>query len=389
VVAAGYDTLCESFDLYRFPEVEDQLMEAKAAAAEKGRDQRVQVELGFEVLSVAGYGTGSGVQLWADADDGSFSLQLRSRQMSFSTTIRYSSVGLWHFGVDGMRRRVRDFLGHLGRLGVSDETLGELQSCGHDDCFDRLGSAHYAVDVWSSAFGCEMAPELAHQVVAHQESKQRIDGHFALIGRGSSIETLTIGNIKGCQIQIYDKGLELLEKSGKDWLVDIWRRNGFTSDLTAGQVYRVEIRFAKDYLRDRDIRTFDDFGSSFQQLCGEALFKRRLVSATGPQKDRRPIHWLWGLVLATVEGRREWRPLGRPVRWDGDRLALSMSKQAAGVLRNLSVIVCGGDDELERCAGLALSDAWRDKAGQLKTDRAIERYRDVVAPRYAGKLGEV
>lgn len=83
--------------------------------------------------------------------------------------------------------------------------------------------------------------------------------------------------------------------SGKTWMRDLWARHGFEfSDDQWGDVWRLEIRFGKGFLRERNIRHPAEIARFLPELIAEALSTRRLCVPTNDMKRRRwPMHPLW------------------------------------------------------------------------------------------------
>jgi hypothetical protein len=81
--------------------------------------------------------------------------------------------------------------------------------------------------------------------------------------------TLTIGRAdQAVQVQIYNKTLEL-ERSGKDWMRDVWEASGLYEKLLP--VWRAENRFFREGLRAFDIETLEDLRAGLGDLCAYAV----------------------------------------------------------------------------------------------------------------------
>ena len=90
--------------------------------------------------------------------------------------------------------------------------------------------------------------------MAHSSVKRRAEGHEkTMIGR-QGVETFTIGSKRGLQIQVYDKGLEITEVSGKEWMLDIWHKVEAEIDHRPKDVWRLEVRMGREFLKERNVR---------------------------------------------------------------------------------------------------------------------------------------
>jgi len=334
VIGSGWDTVSEAFDLQWRDSVERVLKEAKeeAQAADDSGDGEVMFELHGERFFMSARGARGGVVYWFRSLDGFFQVLLRSRKMKWNISVRYSSIGLWQSGFSSLHDRVHDWLGRAFKV---DSRLPI-------DHWQRLVEAHFAIDLHSPDFSEEMRPELLHQFICHQETKQRLDGDFEVVSRGGYLETITIGKKNSLQIQVYDKGKEITEVSGKDWMRDVWAKGGWVPDELRAptDVWRVEVRFGKEFLRHREILTFSDFHMNLLSLMSEALQARRLTERVegDSNKSRWPTHWFWNLVLVEIGEIREWCGTGRRFTVNGDYLVDQLLKNAVGCLRAASVI---------------------------------------------------
>ena len=103
---------------------------------------------------------------------------------------------------------------------------------------------------------------------------------------------LTIGLGGDISARLYNKTIEL-EKSGKEYLKDIWADLGWQSGQ---QVWRLEFQLKRNTLRQLNIRTFSEFmdrlGSVWQYATSEWL-RLTCPDPTDKTKGRWPIHHMW------------------------------------------------------------------------------------------------
>jgi len=233
-----------------------------------------------------------------------------------------------------------------------------------------------------------MTWDLPKAVVCHSSTKEQGHGSADVNtwGRGGGLQTLTIGSKRGLQVQVYDKGAEIQEASGKTWMVDLWRQQGYEppKEGPIRDVWRLEVRFGGDWLKQRNIRTLAAFMENLPELLTEALYRNRLTVPSGDSNRARwPLHPLWAAALHGLPKGLDMVPLGRVVTRRRDALYERMARQVAGSVRSAVVLNLGGDWDEEE-AELLMAEAIRiiraDKEHGRKVDRARERYRLVDEP---------
>jgi hypothetical protein len=143
-------------------------------------------------------------------------------------------------------------------------------------------------------------------------------------------------------------------------------------------VWRLEIRFAGQHLKDRSIHTAIDVLNALPELIAEALHTRRLTVPKGSDSNRRrwPLHPLW--VLAYEARKAEtMRPLGRKITMRREQLKSRLLDQIAGTMRTVAVLSTDGSipneafDEISRAA---TDRALTDGQAAEKEAKARERY---------------
>jgi len=378
LVASGWDTVAETFNVKFKSGVVERLDHAKAHALELDErgEGRALIQFGGEELQVSPYG-GRGVVYWLANDD--FAVIVRSPKTDWCVTIRYSAAGLWEEGLVKLRGRA------LAAL------LREAGPVGED--WQRVSEAHWAFDFYSPSFTGEMKPGISNNVICHSstksdetaEHKQIVDFKTREITKRVRAETLYIGQRKPLEICIYDKGREINEKSGKTWMVRLWEQNGmgegfFPDGERIQHVWRVEIRMRGDFLKDRGCKNLADVTEHIQQLLTEAIVTRRLTSPTSDSNRWRwPLHPMWTVAYQEVGELRTMRPLGRQITTAGDALERQLIRQAAGTLRAITVLNVGGYDEVS--ANRKISEIWdalaNDEGHERKVEVLEERYRYV------------
>ncbi|MCW5728143.1 MAG: hypothetical protein KIS98_11975 [Parvibaculum sp.] len=339
---------------------------ARAEQADAGDTVGEPFQIGDEVMHMRPFGAKGGVRWVLAGPD--FLLMIRSPKMEWCVTVRYLAAGLWQYGVEELRHRV---------------TMAFWAEAKHvyDHMRLRVSRADFAFDFYSPAFSGEFTPALAENVVTHSSSKVRQKMLAGTYSRGGMGETLTIGSKAGLEVEVYDKTKEIREASGKDWMFDIWAagRDGEAPlDDKWADVWRLEVRMGKEFLRERDCWHYSDIVKHLSELIAEALYTRRLALPKGGDTNRArwPLHPLWTLAYE-ARGAGHMRPLGKQITMRRSQLDKQLGKQLAGTLIAAGVLAHGKADreEIERMAARAVGYALSDDGRAEKAARARERYR--------------
>jgi len=341
---------------------------ARAEQAEAGDTVGVPFQLGAETLHMRPDGAKGGVRwVLAGAD---FLLLIRSPKMEWCVTVRYLAAGLWQYGVEELRHRVT-----MAFWAEDSHAFGDQHVFDHMKL--RVSRADFAFDFHSPAFSAEFTPALAENVVTHSSSKVRQKMLAGTFSRGGMGETLTIGSKAGLEVEVYDKTKEIREASGKDWMQTIWAP-ALEGEVAEGDVWRLEIRMGKEFLRERDCWHYSDIVKHLPELIAEALYTRRLARPKGGDTNRArwPLHPLWTLAYR-ARGAGHMRPLGKQITMRRFQMDKQLNKQLAGTFIAAAVLAHGkaGREEIERMAERAVSYAISDDGRADKAARAKERYR--------------
>lgn len=368
VLAWGFDTIEETFDITVAPAFVGALEQAKAMAAES--DDIVALEWGGEIFHVAGHGGQGATKFIFQNDD--FLFRMRAPEKPWPLSVRYLSAGLWELGHEAMRARVRNFLTTI----IPEEWKSRARG-GVNHGVGSLKRLDFAVDIWSPEFTAEFdyAMFARKPVVMHSEVKQKIEG------TSERVETLTLGIKGSLQVQVYDKGKEISDMSGKTWMFDLWRRAGWPGPDENGRardVWRVECRFFKDWVQKRGINHLDVGIERRSALMAEALYSRRLTRPNPNDSNRRrwPLHPVWSLAADVVAG-DFMLPLGKIYTERRDTLAEMMVAQMAGCARSHGVLT--RDDfkeaDIPLTAGMFARRLTRVAGDRKKIEALKERYR--------------
>lgn len=438
VLAHGIDTLEECFSLQLLPEVLEEMESAKAVAAERSdaarADTPVLLKVGGEEWQVSPRGAKGGVKYWLTSDW--CTVKIRPGQ-SWGISIRYTSEALWSYSKAELLARSELFLSKVAMKldGEEDRQAGAPRAGLPDaplETWCRLSEIHYAVDICSQRLTDEMQPELWRAVVAPAGVKTFGIGavdklsdvelvealsdalrtrpaeicaamrggmswqDLSAFAAGGSMQTMTIGFRRPLEIQVYDKGREIREASGKEWMLDLWEAGGHWKRPEDGSrpehCWRIEIRIRGEWMRDRGVVTWDDWRQRGQQLLIEALSSRRLTrpAAGDSNRSRWPAHELWQIAACVIGYCRDLAPLGRRFLDTAKQRAKQMLQQAVGSVRAACVVLRGDwryDDMHQILYGspdeeMTLLGTWRrDQEQEAKLRELVERYRYI--PRMA------
>lgn len=368
-LACGYDSIQESFDVSVTTDWAEKLFalryEAEASACP------ISFNVGDD-LQMQPIGA-SGFKYRIENDD--FQLLIRDpagKQKDWQITVRYLSAGLWEYGYTKLKDRVIRILNILCFAPNSDD-------------WQRVTRCDFCFDFYSEQFSAEMTPEICTGIIGTNKTKQQINGQtsFELETvdynawlKAGIIETITIGNKGSLQVSVYDKTKEIKEASGKTWFYKIWGQE------YKSNVYRLEIRMAKEWLRNRNINTMEQIENYRAELINEALIRRRLaVVGEDTNKTRWKIHPLWAMAYEINGKCCEIMTIGHQVTTKKDELKEMLVKQVAGCVRSIVVLQANKWDEAIYVAAMKeiSEQLFNDPQKNKKLNNVIERYK------YAGE----
>ena len=114
---------------------------------------------------------------------------------------------------------------------------------------------------------------------------------------------------------IYDKVLEIRQKSGKIWFLDLWREGGWDGQAP---VCRIEFRYKREFLRTFGLvdgaelnhyDLLDRLGDLWRYSTSEWL--RYCIPTADVNRSRWPVHPLWEVIQAADFGAMPACPLVR------------------------------------------------------------------------------
>ena len=358
-LGANYDSVQECYAC----EIPEKLVERldywQRDARQKHEGQGGAFEFGGALFQI--WGGGSQGNRWVFEND-DMQFHIRTDKPSFNISVRYKAAGLWEHGIHALKATVKALL------------LSEIVPLQKD--WITLSRIDYAFDYYSPQFSKEMLSRLiADQMVLTSGVKA------GLVFTSTGNETLTIGmNRKGVQIQVYDKGKEITQASGKTWMFKIWEREGYfpPDDMKAKDVWRFEVRCGKDFLKDRNIKTFEDFDAQAGELITEAIMRRRCIDNPHQEhKERAPLHPFWAEIYHAAGEVKDYIPIGRQLTMKRHEYIEMLKKQQAGLGRSISVAKNGhyNSDDARKDAAESVTIAIMDEEHENKVLKASEKQR--------------
>lgn len=384
-LACGWDTIKETFNM-KFPDrLFDQLLQCRNDGYEQVGDKvDVMVLFGGETMKLSPYGTKSALYVLGNDD---FTIFLRSPKMEWAVSVEYRAAGLWEYGLDALRERVLKCLLAEGKPVIYSNSLSS--DINDPKNWQRVTVAHYAFDFYSPEFSKDMEnPDILSRIVCHSATKKMVNfceeatftvGGMAF-GSGVKYETITVGKKDSLQVQVYNKGKEITDVSGKDWMFKVWEQKGYfpPEDKKAKDVWRLELRFAAKFLKNRGILTIYDLFDGLTALMTEAIFTRRLTVAcvTDSNRWRWPLHPLFVAAYREIGSQKVMLPLGRQQTESDKAKAERILANIAGNLRAITILSIGDMDDLtawgfvEKAYEILLSDP----DGESKNERVRTKY---------------
>ncbi|MFJ3048261.1 hypothetical protein ACIPEN_20705 [Herbaspirillum chlorophenolicum] len=120
----------------------------------------------------------------------------------------------------------------------------------------------------------------------------------------------TVGLGGAIAARLYDKVLEIVSQSKKDYLFPLWQKAGWSG---SGRVWRLEFEFKQEAISQLGIKDFDLVMEGLGGLWGYATTEWLRLTEPNPSdatRSRWPIHPLWAL-LASIDWEDEGGPLTR------------------------------------------------------------------------------
>jgi hypothetical protein len=249
------------------------------------------IKLGSEEFMMAGHGTASGFPFLIENE--AFSIQFGEfNKPNFHVT--YRSIALWHQGAQVLHERFLTWASSVGMSPYEYEKLSRV-----DLTFDYcLPDIDFDEDSFVTSFSKD-----------NQHRKDR------------KVQTFTFGE-GDLGLTVYNKCEEIVEKSHKVWFYELWRMDE--------NVWRIEWRVRKEWLRRFGIRTFEDLkerqGDLLRVLVNDHTTLR--IQSDDSNRSRWPLHPLWQnlqIHAAQMEGLGVVRELNMPALLDERMMRITIS----------------------------------------------------------------
>ncbi len=363
----NWDTIQECFNLNVSDELEARLEAGKVRAQSRFDDQGDKFEFGGKTFQIQPKGTKG--KSWVLSND-DFIIMFGRGAKDWKVSVRYLAAGLWEYGFEALKVKILTILLRECKPEGKEVVIENIKT------WQRLSRADYAFDFYAPEFSKEMERgNIREKLVLPSGVKG------GLVFDSNKDETLTLGmNRTGLQIQVYDKGKEITDISGKTWMYTVWEREGFypPEDQKAKHIWRVEIRFGKEFFKDRGILLFEELEENLQFLLCEALFKRRIGE---PDRDSNKARWalhpLWAATYEASGLAGRYCPIGRQSTLSAQAKLEIMKKGLAGTVRAAVILKVGDYDDLSatNMAYQSLCEMEDDKRHQTMIEKVKERYR--------------
>ncbi len=296
------------------------LMDLQSLAKEQESEIASPWSFGGLPLMMQTHGTGKGQWSWLLT---SHLLDLsvsRGRLNGIIAQVRVSSRFLWHEASTG------DAISKVYALLM--EIFGQdiyMQVSSVDLCADITGW-HPGVIDWQERFLSRATGDNSYP------DDGLIDGPEKAVRRWKRLTGLIFGSYSGrLACKIYDKTLEIKQKSHKEWFYPLWEQYGWDGKE---DVWRVEFHFTREFLRDLHIDNAYDLLDRFSEMWSYA------TGRIGGGEDGLPDGWL-RLVTPTEDSNRSRWPVD--ASWEVIQSAFIESEE---LYRNLGEVVYHEEKEV-------------------------------------------
>lgn len=366
VLYRGFDGLDVAF-MGRVPhDLLEVLEEAKERATQEM--QPVVIRHRDVPLEVAETGARGGYAFRCDTgpDGATWFLKRPLKGDPWGVRVSVKALALALYGLGGVRARLYAF---MEALGIAVPLGGE-----------SIGRVDYAVDILVPSF--VLVPD---QFVMHSHTSRTDHTESEPIvrhGTSGRVTSVTVGKMPNRQVIVYDKRREVIDKHKVYWW-EIWNSIREASgeppldpkNRNGSQVWRVELRAAKDHLKKHwGGKTWADLDSKLGSLLLKALDDVRYVIPTpDTNRSRRPDHPIWGLVRQEIEGdlfemmcSLDPHPVMEVLR--RERIAM-LGKQLRGLCASYAVARGLSPSDAEKAPGMverALGTDIRSRPGQFE-----------------------
>jgi hypothetical protein len=326
VVGAGVDTLYQNYSLSSdvLASWRSQLEDWKLAAQEA--NERYRLPLGDGLLFISPKGRGRHYSYVIERPDVG-ELLISYSKLFEGHPVRVKLYSSFLVGCSSQEEQ------DLGALALVQSVFG--QGCA---LAVQVSEVHIAVDFVGFA---PTVPDLQQErfVCRAEFGFENVD-----FGDGVGVINSCRWSKHGAPVSavLYNKGKEIQEQSEhKRYLLDRWRAAGWTDDL--GDVFRLEFRFTRDWLRERGIDSF--VALDLAKLLATGMEWLELRDPEGANKTRWPVSSVWtsiqGQAAAILQG--VWEPFKRD--YVPNVTVTQLAAQVGGCVACVGALV--GHDDLD------------------------------------------
>ncbi len=365
---AGFDGLDVTFQGCIPLAAVDDLDDAKARAQHS--KQPAYVEIGGFKGHVAETGAKGGFAFRVDTGDLGFIWFFASNQKKERWNIRVSckSATLAACGFEGTVKRMYQELDAIGAT-VLQESIARVD---------------FAMD-WRLPEGFQLDPK---KFALHGTTKAEMHGaEITEHWQSQKCTGMTIGKMPGRQVCIYDKRRDIVAKQKAEWWA-IWDIDREEFDASGDQIYRIEVRAGKKYLKDRwGVTTWAHLYEKIGDIYAHT-FERIRYKKSRWRKDQNVTrvrdNALWDAAKATIvnhlfDGISGAEPgVVKQVMEEQQRQIIA--SQMIGLSANLAVLSGVSESRLEALPGLVANMISQSFEGEcikefrLKMTKVLRRY---------------
>lgn len=330
-------------------------------------------------LFIAPHGAGKGQWRWLLTSEQMTLCLSRGRFNGIIAQVRLSSDYLWsHPTLQDALAHVRVFLSAFFGKALHLQ-LSEIHLCADVVGWDvaRSGGEANFIRRPGSSLGCR----------ARREQTQDVGVDFALL-RGRQLATLEFGlHSSSLSCSIYNKTLEIRQRSKKIWFYDLWKKQGWNG---TDDVWRVEFRYKREFLHEVGIETAEDVIEKLPELWAYSTgheeggqnglpdgWLRYVVPGTDSNRSRWQVQEAWQVIQRAFTNGTASPGLGVMVRERKREVNIRRGVEATvGYLSTLAAWL--GGDYARRDTDMSLVLGWLYGEGNSYLQRKVCAFQDVV-----------
>lgn len=196
------------------------------------------------------------------------------------------------------------YLAQNGLKAAHNTIYSDLQTLGAVIIEDSVSNVDFCVDMKmdkegtkrNKAFQLDPAAFVHHSKATKRQwySENEKDSDCLSVFGNRYIETVTIGGRSNRQLCVYNKYAEQRSKRRSEWF-EFWGEE----IETCANIWRVEYRFGRDFLRDWNIKTIEDLEACYGRLIEDSLKRIRYVMLGNDSNlSRAKNHPFWDAVIS-------------------------------------------------------------------------------------------